>query len=192
MINAIWLLLLTTGIVYAGFNGRIDAVTQSAISAAEGAVTISLRLIGVMCLWLGILRIAEKAGVVRFFSRLIGPVISLLFPSVPRQHPAIGAITMTVSANMLGLGNAATPFGIKAMQELKKLNGPGTAASPAMCTMLALCTTGFTLVPATIIAIRPAAGSANPSEIVGATLIVSLTATVVALLADRLCRWLCR
>ena len=192
MINAIWLLLLTTGIVYAGFSGRIDVVTQSAISAAEGAVTISFRLIGIMCLWLGILRIAEKAGVVRFFSRIIGPIISFLFPSVPRQPPPIGAITMTVSANMLGLGNAATPFGIKAMQELKKLYGPGPAASPAMCTMLALCTTGFTLVPATIIAIRSAAGSTNPSEIVGATLVVSLTATVVALLADRLCRWLCR
>ncbi len=192
MINTIWLLLLVSGIVYAGFNGRIEVVTQSAINAAESAVALSFKLIGIMCLWLGILRIAEKAGVVNFFSWLIAPVIRFLFPTVPANHPAIGAITMTVSANMLGLGNAVTPFGIKAMQELKKLNGNKDVASPGMCTLLGLCTTGFTIVPATIIAIRSAAGSINPAEIVGATITVSLLATVVALTADRLCQWLYR
>lgn len=192
MINAIWLLLLVSGIVYAGLSGRIEVVTQSAINAAESAVALALKLTGVMCLWLGILRIAEKAGIVNLFSRLIGPIIHLLFPTVPRNHPAIGAITMTVSANMIGLGNAVTPFGIKAMQELKKLNGGKDTASPGMCTLLALCTTGFTFVPATIIAIRSAAGSTNPAAIVGATLAVSFMATVVALLVDRFCQWVYR
>lgn len=188
MINLIWLLLLVTGIVYAGLQGRIDIVSQSAISAAEAAVALSLRLVGVMCLWLGIMKIAELAGIVRLISRLLSPLICFLFPSVPKNHPAMGAIIMTLSANMLGLGNAVTPLGIKAMQALQQLNTKKDTASDAMCTLLALCTAGFTLIPATIIAIRSASGSVNPTEIVGATLMVSFMATVSVIIADRICR----
>lgn len=182
------MLFMVIGIAYAGWQGRIEVVTQSAISAAEGAVVLSFKLIGVMCLWLGIMKIAELAGMIKLFARLLSPLTRLLFPSVPKKHPAMGAIVMTISANMLGLGNAATPLGIKAMQELQKLNLKKDTASDAMCTLLALCTTGFTLVPATIIALRSAAGSVNPAEIVGATIMVSLTATLTAILADRFCR----
>lgn len=188
MINFIWLALLAGGIVYAGAAGRIEVVTPSAIAAAESAVMLAFKLTGVMCLWLGMMKIAERSGLVRVFSRLIGPLIRLIFPGVPARHPAMGAIIMTVSANMLGLGNAVTPLGIKAMQELQKLNPDKETASAAMCTLLALCTTGFTLVPATVIALRAAAGSTNPAEIIGATLTVSLAATTAALAADRLCR----
>lgn len=188
MINFIWVLLIVTGVIYAGLNGRIELVTMSAISAAEEAVSLSFKLIGVMCLWLGIMKIAEKAGLVQFLSIALSPLVRFLFPSVPRKHPAMGAIIMTLSANMLGLGNAVTPLGINAMQELQKLNHQKDTASPAMCTLLALCTTGFTLVPATIIALRSAAGSANPAEIVGTTLMVSLSATIVAVVADKICR----
>lgn len=188
MINLIWLLLLVIGIGYAGWQGRIEVVTQGAISAAEGAVALSFKLIGVMCLWLGIMKIAELAGIVSFISRILSPLIRFLFPSVPKNHPAMGAIIMTLSANMLGLGNAVTPLGIKAMQELQQLNKEKDRASDAMCTLLALCTAGFTLVPATIIAIRSAAGSVNPTEIVGATLLVSLGATSSVIIADRFCR----
>jgi len=188
MINLIWLLLLVVGIVYAGVQGRIDVVTQSAINGAEGAVALSLKLIGVMCLWLGIMRIAELAGVLRCFARLLSPLICFLFPSVPKNHPAMGAIIMTLSANMLGMGNAVTPLGIKAMQALQQLNPKKDTASDAMCTLLALCTAGFTLIPGTIIAIRSAAGSVNPTEIVGATLMVSFMATITVILADRICR----
>lgn len=188
MINLIWLFLMVTGILYAGWQGRIEVVTQGAISAAEGAVILSFKLIGVMCLWLGIMKIAELAGIIRFFSRMLSPLICFLFPSVPKKHPAMGAIIMVLSANMLGLGNAVTPLGIKAMQELQSINREKEKASDAMCTLLALCTAGFTLVPATIIAIRSAAGSINPAEIVGATLIVSLGATISVIIADRLCR----
>ena len=188
MINFIWLLFIAGGIVYAGLHGRIDLVSRSAVNAAETAVTLSFRLMGVMCLWLGIMKIAEQAGLVAAVSKIVGPVIRVIFPSVPRRHPAMGAIIMTISANMLGLGNAVTPLGIKAMNELQKLNRDSESASPAMCTLLALCTTGFTLVPATIIALRAAAGSINPAEIIGATLVVSLLATVVVLIADRICR----
>ncbi|HMM21319.1 MAG TPA: nucleoside recognition domain-containing protein [Selenomonadales bacterium] len=188
MINLIWVLLLAGGIVVAGLNGRIDRITPSAIAAAEMAVNLSFKLMGVMCLWLGIMKIAEAAGIIRLFARLLGPVIRLVFPSVPRQHPAIGAIVMTVSANLLGLGNAVTPLGIKAMQELQTLNRERETASEAMCTLLALCTTGFTLIPATVIALRAAAGSVAPAEIVGATWLVSFMATATVLTLDRICR----
>lgn len=188
MINIIWLVLLLTGILYAALQGRVDVVTQSAITGAEGAVSLSLKLVGVMCLWLGMMKIAEKAGIVRLISRLLSPVICFLFPSVPKKHPAMGAIVMTLSANLLGLGNAVTPLGIKAMQALQELNGKKDTASDAMCTLLGLCTAGFTLIPATMIAIRSAAGSENPTEIVGSTLLVSFMATVGVVMADRFCR----
>lgn len=188
MINLIWLLLLVTGIIHAALQGKIDLVTQSAISGAEGAVTLSLKLVGVMCLWLGIMKIAELAGMIRLISRLLSPIICFLFPSVPRNHPAMGAIIMTLSANLLGLGNAVTPLGIKAMQALQQLNGKKDTASDAMCTLLGLCTAGFTLIPATMIAIRSAAGSENPTEIVGTTLLVSFMATVSVVIVDRICR----
>lgn len=188
MINTVWLVLLAGGIFYAAINGKIEVVTQAAISGAENAVVLSFKLIGVMCLWLGIMKIAEKAGIIKIISVILSPVIRFLFPSIPANHPAMGSIVMTISANMMGLGNAATPLGIKAMQELQKLNKGSENASEAMCTLLALCTTGFTLIPATIIALRSAAGSTNPTEIVGATILVSLTATVAAVTADRICR----
>lgn len=188
MINLIWVLLMAGGIVYAGVHGRIDLVSHSAIGAAENAVTLAFKLTGVMCLWLGVMKIADKAGLVRAVALLLGPVIRFIFPGVPRQHPAMGAVIMTVSANMLGLGNAVTPLGIKAMQELQKLNRDKETASAPMCTLLALCTSGFTLVPATIIALRTAAGSVNPTEIVGPTIVVSFIATLTALTADRICR----
>ncbi len=188
MINFIWVLLIVSGILYAGYQGRIELVTHSAISAAEGAVSLALKLIGVMCLWLGIMKIAELSGIVRLFAIILSPIIRFLFPGVPRNHPAMGAIVMTISANMMGLGNAVTPLGIKAMQELQNLNNKKDTASESMCTLLALCTAGFTLVPATIIALRSAAGSVNPTEIVGATLIVSSTATITVIIVDRICR----
>ncbi|CQR74326.1 Spore maturation protein A [Sporomusa ovata DSM 2662] len=192
MINLIWMILIVSGIIYAGMNGRIEVVTASAISAAKSAVELSINLIGVMCLWLGIMRIAESSGLIKIISYLLQPLVGLLFPSVPKNHPAMGAIIMTLSANMLGLGNAVTPLGIKAMQQLQTLNPKKDTATAAMCTLLALCTTGFTLVPATIIALRSAAGSVNPTEIVGSTLIVSLFATILVLVIDRLCQAICK
>lgn len=188
MVNLIWLLLIVCGILYAGMTGNIEVVTGSAISAAEDAVNIAIKLTGVMCLWLGIMKIAERSGIIRCIAYILSPVIRIIFPDVPKNHPALGAIIMTLSANMLGMGNAVTPLGIKAMQELQKLNAHKHAASPSMCTLLALCTTGFTLVPATIIGLRSAAGSENASEIIGSTILVSLFATLVVLFADFICR----
>lgn len=188
MINIIWALMIVGGIAYAALHGRIDVITGSAIQSAENAVAVSFKLIGIMCLWLGIMKLAERSGLMRIAAFLLRPITRFIFPGVPKNHPAMGAIVMTMSANMLGLGNAATPLGIKAMQQLQQLNPDKTAASAPMCTFLAVCTTGFTLVPATVIALRSAAGSESPAEIVGVTILASFIATIAALTADFLFR----
>ncbi|GAW91036.1 nucleoside recognition domain-containing protein [Calderihabitans maritimus] len=188
MVNVVWLLLLLTGIVVAALNGDVEVVTTAALQAAQTGVNIALEIIGLMALWLGLMRIAEEAGMVRFLARLVRPVMEFLFPSVPKGHPAMGAIIMNLSANILGLGNAATPFGLKAMQELQRLNDNPEEATEAMCTFLALNTSCITLIPATIIGIRVAAGSSNPTEIVGPTIFATATGMVVAVIADRVLR----
>lgn len=188
MVNAIWLLMLVTGIVAAALNGRIDTVTTSALKAAELGVETALGLIGVMSLWLGLMKLAEEAGFVRAIARLFGPVIHLLFPSLKPNSPALGAIIMNLSANILGLGNAATPFGLKAMQELQKENPHPDVASPAMITFLALNTSCITLIPATIIGVRLKAQSVNPTEIIGTTIFATGCAMTVAILVDYLIR----
>jgi spore maturation protein A len=188
MINVIWAAFLIIGIIYAAINGNIDIITKSVITAAESSVTLSFKLIGVMCFWLGLMKIAEKAGIVKTITKILHPIMKHIFRNIPENHPAMGAIIMTISANMLGLGNAVTPLGIKAMQEMQNLNGNKEIATPAMCTFLAICTTGFTIVPATVIALRSAAGSVSPEEIVGVTIVVSLFTTIMVLLFDFLCR----
>lgn len=185
MVNIIWLFLLVTGVIVAMFTGRIDEVTKAIFTGAETGVTVCLGLISVMVLWLGIMRIAEDAGLLRKVAKLLSPLVRLLFPDVPKDHPALGYIMSNMSANILGLGNAATPMGIKAMQELQKLNPDKDTASPAMCTLLALNTSSITLIPTTLIAIRMNYGSADPVEIVGTTLIATIIATIGAMLLDR-------
>jgi len=188
MVNVIWFFLLITGIFFAAVNGRIEVVTYAALKAAENAVQISFELIGIMALWLGIMKLAEEAGIVEIIALIVRPITGFLFPSVPRDHPAMGAIVLNLSANMLGLGNAATPFGLKAMAELQKLNPKKDEASEAMCTFLALNTSCITLIPATIIGVRAASGSADPTSIVGTTLFATCCATAAAVAADRIFR----
>jgi len=193
MVNFIWVAMLMTGIVVAAVNGNIDAVTTAALKGAQWAVDFALGLISIMAFWLGIMKVAEEAGMVRILSRMVKPLTRFLFPTVPRDHPAMGAIIMNLSANVLGLGNAATPMGLIAMKELQKLNGSDPkAASEAMCTFLALNTSCITLIPATIIGIRIQAGSVNPTEIVGTTIFATATAMTVAIIIDRILRGLFR
>ncbi len=184
MLNVIWLLLLATGIVVAALNGNIEVVTEAALGAAKGAVEVCFDLVGVMALWLGIMKIAEKGGLVQSLARLLRPITVRLFPSVPSHHPAMGTIILNLSANMLGLGNAATPFGMKAMQELQELNQESDEASEAMCTFLALNTSCITLIPATIIAVRFSFSSANATEIVGACIFSTAISMVIAVYLD--------
>lgn len=186
MLNWIWLALVVVAVVVGAVNGRMEAVTKAAFDGARTSVDIALGLIGVMALWLGVMKIAERAGLVELLARAIRPLARRLFPDVPADHPALGAMLMNLAANWLGLGNAATPLGLKAMAELDTLNPHTGTASNAMVTFLALNTSCITLVPATIIGVRVSLGSAAPTDIVAPTILASACATLVAATTARL------
>jgi spore maturation protein A len=165
---------------------KLKAITQAAIDYANIAVEIAIGLIGVMALWLGLIKVAEEAGLVKVLTRLLTPITKRLFPDVPSDHPAIGAIIMNTAANMLGLSNAATPIGLKAMEELNKLNPKAGTATNAMVTFLAINTGGLIMIPATAIAVRAAAGSANPGIIIGTAIFGAGCATVAGVIASKI------
>lgn len=181
--------MIVFGILTAAAHGRVEVVTRAALEGADNGVKVSLNLIAIISFWLGIMRLAEAAGLVHALARLVRPLTAVLFPSVPRDHPAMGAIIMNLSANILGLGNAATPMGLIAMQELQKLNrDDAKTASEAMCTFLALNTSCLTLIPSTIIGIRLMHGSADPTAIVGTTIFATACGMTVAVTVDRILR----
>ncbi len=188
MLNIIWLALMVIGVGVAAFSGKAGAVTDAAFNAGKVSIELIIGLAGLMALWMGIMKIAEKSGLMELLASLLRPVVRLLFPSIPGDHPAVGAMLMNISANMLGLGSAATPLGLKAMQELQELNDEKETASEAMCTFLTLNTASISLIPGTIIALRASAGSVNPAEVVGATLLASVVGGLVAILLDWLVR----
>jgi spore maturation protein SpmA len=164
---------------------KLKDVTNSALENASTAVTISLGLIGIMALWLGVMKVADKAGLIAIIANWLRPVTKKLFPDVPSDHPAMGSMIMNISANMLGLGNAATPFGLKAMEDLDSLNPDKGTATNAMVTFLAINTAGMTLIPATAIAVRAAAGSSEPAVIIGTSLFGSFCATVAGIISAK-------
>jgi spore maturation protein SpmA/spore maturation protein SpmB len=171
-----------------GVQSPMEALSTGMISSATGAVELALGLVGVMTLFLGLMKVAEAGGLLTIIARLIRPLMTRLFPEIPPEHPAMGAMILNLSANALGLGNAATPFGIRAMQELDKLNPrPGTATN-AMALFLAINTSGVTLLPTGVIAIRAAAGSADPAAILPTTLFATACATLAAIVAALLFR----
>ena len=184
--NYIWLALMVIALVVGAITGRIDAVTRAAVDNAAAAVEIALGLIGIMTLWLGIMKIAEKGGIIRLLSRAIRPLAKFLFPSIPSDHPAIGSMLMNLIANWLGLGNAATPLGLKAMEELQTLNKSKDTATNDMATFLALNTATICLIPMTVIAVRAQLGSANPFEIISTTIVSSTCATIAGITAVKL------
>ncbi|HXN82232.1 MAG TPA: nucleoside recognition domain-containing protein [Myxococcales bacterium] len=184
--NVVFVLLLVAALVAGAVKGDVRAVGQGAFDGASQAVTLSLGLVGAMALWLGLLKIAEKAGLVEKLARLARPVFRPLFRDVPDGHPAISAMLLNIAANALGLGNAATPLGLKAMEELEKLNPtPGTATN-AQVLFLAINTASIQLVPTTVIALRVAAHSANPFGIQLPTLASTACALTVAIVAAKL------
>ena len=164
---------------------KMQKVTDEVISYAGTAVTIALGLIGIMALWLGVMKIAEDAGLIKIISKLVKPFTKRLFPDIPSDSPAISSIIMNISANMLGLGNAATPFGLKAMEEMEKINPNKGTASNSMVTFLAINTAGLTLIPATAIAVRAASGSSNPAVIIGTSIFGAFCATVAGITAAK-------
>jgi len=184
MVNMIWVIMLVIGIVYAFFNGTIEEVNEAIFESAGEAVTLSIGLISVLVFWLGMMRIAEEAGILRGLAKLFRPIILKIFPDIPKDHPAIGYILSNITANLFGLGNAATPMGIKAMKELKTL-AKGEEATRSMITFLAINTAGLTIVPTTIIAIRMQYDSIAPTEIIGTTLVATMISLCGALIVDR-------
>ena len=184
MLNYIWLGLVLGAVLLGGATGQLKEVTTAAFEACKTAVmTIALPLAGVMALWLGVMRLAEKSGLMHALAKLLRPLMTRIFPDVPAEHPAMGSMIMNMAANMLGLANAATPLGLRAMQDLEKLNPrPGTASN-AMCTFLALNTSSVQLIPASAVAILAAAGSVQPTAIIGTALIATICSTAVGLIA---------
>jgi spore maturation protein A len=186
MLNYIWFGLMAIALVVAAINGTADAVTKGAVESASAAVQIAIGLVGIMTLWLGMMRVAEAAGLVSLVGRALSPVLRWLFPEVPPGHPAAGSIVLAVAANVLGLNNAATPLGIKAMEELQTLNPDKETATNAMVTLMAVTTSGVQLIPATMIGVLLAAGSSNPTAIIAPTIVATFIGTVAAVIAAKL------
>ena len=186
MLNYIWFGLMAVALVVAVFNGTADAVTKGAMDAATTAVQIAIGLVGIMALWLGIMRVAEAAGLVALLGRALRPLIRWIFPEVPPEHPAAGAIVLATAANMLGLNNAATPLGIKAMEELQAGNPDKDTATNPMVTFMAMTTSGVQLIPATMIGVLAGAGSTSPTAIIAPSILATFIGTVAAVVAARL------
>ncbi|HHY36105.1 MAG TPA: spore maturation protein [Firmicutes bacterium] len=192
MLNRIWLVFILLGTAVAVTGGRAEVVTRAVTEGSQAAVQTALGLIGTIAFWLGLMRIAEDAGLIVLLARIIRPLVRFLFPEVPANHRALGSILLNMAANLLGLGNAATPLGLKAMVELQELNEEPDTATNSMCTLLAINTSSITLIPTLVIAARAAAGSRNPAEIVGTTIIATSCSTIAALTVDALYRRLGR
>ena len=180
--NYIFFALIAVSIVVGIFNNTLNEVVNSMLSACNIAVTISFSLIGIMAFWLGIMRIAEKSGLVQILSKLLNPIAKILFKDVKKDSPVVGDITMSVAANALGLTNAATPIGLKVMKELQDDNKNKNTATDSMCMFLGMNTAGFQIIPATVIAVLVGVGAKNPSEIILPTLIVTSTSFLIAII----------
>jgi spore maturation protein A len=185
MVNYIWVGMTIIGLIFAAVNGKMQEVNEAIFQSANEAVTLCIGLVSILVFWLGIMRIAQDSGLLDKLSYLFRPIVKRLFPEVPADHPAMGYILSNMMANMFGLGNAATPLGIKAMEQLKELNGGRDYASRSMITFLAINTSSLTIIPTTVIAIRMNYDSASPTEIVGPTLVATFLSTVGAIMIDR-------
>lgn len=184
--NYIFYFLIVLSIIFGAINGKLQDVVNAILTGADLSVKVAFSLIGIMAFWLGIMRIAEKSGIVDFITKLIKPIAKWLFKDVPADNKAIGDIAMSFSANALGLTNAATPIGLKAMQELQDINKDKDSASNAMCMFLAMNTAGFQIIPTTVIAILVSIGYKNPTEIIAPTLIVTGTAFISAIFVAKI------
>ncbi len=184
--GGIWAFLVAVSVAYAAATGRMPALTGAVVESAGKAVTLALGLVGVMALWLGLMRVAEEAGLVKLLARAARPVLRRLFPEVPPDHPAMGAMVLNIAANMLGLGNAATPFGLRAMAALDELNPRKGTASDAQALFCAINTASVQIVPASVIALRAAAGAREPGDVIGPTLVATVCATAAAVVTAKL------
>ena len=190
--NYIFLLLIAGSIIIGFLNHTESEVVSAMLSSCDRAVKIAFSLIGIMAFWLGMMRIAEKAGLVKIIAKILKPIAKLLFKDIKEDSPAVGDIAMSISANALGLTNAATPIGLKVMEDLQKDNPQKDTATDSMCMFLGMNTAGFQIIPATVIAVLVGVGAKNPSEIIVPTLIVTtlafFTSIITALILKKLWR----
>ena len=184
MISILWTFLIIIGTIYALITGHIDVINNSILVNADKAFKLIISLLPTIVLWTGIMKIAEDSGILVKFAKFLEPILKKLFPTVPKDNKALGYISSNIAANMLGLGSAATPFGLKAMNELQKINDKKDTASTPMITFLVLNTAGVTIIPTTIIAIRLAYNSASPTEIIAPALISTTCSCIAAILID--------
>lgn len=184
--NYIFYFLIVISIIIGAINGKLQDVVNSIMSGAELSVKIAFSLIGIMAFWLGIMRIAEKSGLIKIISKILKPITKILFNELPQDSPAIGDIAMNFTANAFGLSNAATPFGIKAMEELQKENKNKSTATNSMCLFLGMNTAGFQLIPTTVLAVLVGIGYKNPTEIIAPTFLVTLIAFVSAIIMAKI------
>ncbi len=184
--NYIFYFLIVISIIFGAINGRLTDVVNSILTGAELSVKVAFSLIGIMAFWLGMMKIAEECGLIKIIAKIIKPVTKRLFDEIPEESPALGDIAMNFAANAFGLTNAATPIGLKAMDELQKENIEKTSASNAMCMLLAMNTAGFQLIPATVLAVLIGTGYKNPTEIIAPTLLVTTIAFISAIILAKI------
>ncbi len=188
MVNIIWASLIFIAIIYSFFTGNIETINNGILTHATSGKNLILEMMPLIVLWTGIMKIAEDSGLLEIFSRALNPLLSKLFPSLNKDHKALGYIASNIAANMLGLGSAATPFGLKAMEELQKDNPKKDTATEAMITFLVLNTGGVTLIPTTVIALRMMYGSSNPTEIIITSILATTVSSFSGLMLDYMIR----
>lgn len=185
MINYIWGVFIILGITYSIIN-KDPNLTNNLLTSGKNSIDMILTILPLMCLWLGITKIAEASSLLTLVSKKLSKVVRIIFPEIPKEHPAIGYISSNIVMNMLGLGNAATPFGIKAMEKLKELNKNKDVASRSMITFLVINTSSVTIIPTTVISLRLLHGSIDASEIIPVTILTTFISTFIALILDRI------
>ncbi|CCQ93245.1 Spore maturation protein A [[Clostridium] ultunense Esp] len=186
MINTVWFLMIFIGILYGAFTGNLGELNNIILKEAQEGVTFAISLIGIMCFWLGMMNIAEKSGLIKSISRGFRPIVRLLFPDIPKDHPAERWVLMNFIANMFGVGNGATAFGLKAMKELDSLNPNKKKATNAMAMFLIINMSSLQLVPLTVVKLRYDYGSKNPTGIIGITILATFLSTIVAIIVGKI------
>lgn len=184
MINIIWGLFIIIGIIYGLISGNINLINDEIISSGKTSLDLILNIMPLLVIWMGLMAIAEKSGLINKIAKLLSPILSKIFPKIPKNHPALGYIASNIAINMAGLGSAATPFGLKAMNELQKLNEDKKTASTSMITFLVLNTSGVTIIPTTIISLRASAGSSDPTKVLPLCILATSASTIAGLTLD--------
>lgn len=186
MVNYIWAFFIIVGIVYAFLTGKTDVINSEIISSASTSINMIFTILPIMCLWLGLMNIAKESGLLKIMSTKISPIVKKLFPEIPKDHEALSLISSNIIMNMLGLGNAATPFGLKAMKTMQELNKNKDVASRSMITFLVINTASVTVIPTTVISFRVINGATNPTDILLSSIITTIFSCLIGLILDRL------